>query len=179
VVLASFSLLYGSASNAAAHDYAYSVKQQDEDEVIRLYDRASEQTVWTEKVHDHSSLAWSPDQRGICIGVTTLSNSPSILVWREGSHEAVVGYDDDYMLRGIVWSPDCNRVLFRTGFSGDVDVNLGSLRCLNLQTLKISTKDKGVRKMIWTSPRHVLYFPGEWEGSVFITAKKPKSWCPP
>lgn len=166
-------------SFAANHIYTYSIKKQGDGELIHFYDHTAKRTVWTRKVHDHSFIGWAKDHQAILIGVTTLTFKPSILVWSHDRPPSIYDYGDDYMLSGIEWSADSKRVLFRTGFSGDVDVDLGSVRCLNLQTHRISSKSKGVREMAWADSRKVLYWEGSLEDSHVVIDKKPHLWLPP
>lgn len=166
----------------AAPSYEIAAKQDGDNEIIRLYDRTSGRTVWTQQVHDHHYVVWSRDHRAICIGVYAGEYAePSLLVWRENHPQVVVAYGDDYLLDGMAWSPDSNRVLIRTGFSGASDVDMGTLRSLDTRNNEISTltPEGGVRRMCWASSDEVLYWDASIEDSTITIDTKPGVWSPP
>ena len=183
--LMSLALLWAFCSNifATNHSYAFSVKvvSPDELEVLRLYDQTSGRTIWTRKVYNHSYIGWSRDRQGLCVGVTTVDNEPSILVWHVDRPVEIVSYDDDYMLEGIVWSPDSKHVLFRTGFSGACDMDEGTLRCLNVRNCEISTLNLKleIHRMLWADSHKVLYWRGCVSDGKVDEDKNPSIWRVP
>ena len=167
---------------AANPSYAFSVKKQSKDELLRLYDQTSGRTIWTQRVADHWNISWSRDRRAICVGVTSLANEPSVLVWQVNHPVKIFAYEDDYLLRGTIWAPDAKHVLFRTGSSGDSDVDFGNLHSINMHTYKVSTlKPKVfVRRALWADSQKVLYWNGHIVGGTKIAIdKRAHSWTVP
>jgi hypothetical protein len=153
--------------------YALVVRDQSSGYVLRLYERKTERTIWQEQVlgygtFENRTLGWSKDGRALALPVQR-SHKPeeSILIWRE--HHDLYFYPrntkHDYELDLFVWSPDNRKVLYRSGSSGAGIVDLGELYCLDTEKRKNYRIDRRVHKMMWTGPRTVQYWQGDYDGT--------------
>jgi len=174
--------------------YALEIKDEKEpgEETLRLFHRRSGRTIWTRKVWWHSSIGWASDKRALAIGANTAAGTEgNILTWRPGGQLRVFKIpDDDFgdYFMGFAWSPDKRRLLFRTGGSGDADIDTGLLLCLNLDNGRFYKVTKqGVRKMAWAGRRKALYWTVTWVTSSpgyrqvmsQVVSKTPHVWnCP-
>ena len=106
---------------------------------VWLWDSKRKRVLWKRRLDNFNPLAdkesvhWSKDRRALAIDCLAESGW-QVLVWREGYRLRDFGVpgDWDYTM-GCAWSPDNRRLLVRCGSSGDTDIDIGKLYCLQLQ----------------------------------------------
>lgn len=111
-----------------------------------------------------SECTWSDDHRALAVeGNLVDGNRPCVLVWREGFRAREFAVFGDYSM-GVLWSPDKRRLLVRYGISGDVDVDVGTLYCLELKPWpRYRCYKLGVaHKLQWNDSRMVTYWDVEY-----------------
>ena len=148
-----------------ATTYALSQQTHDGNVVLRLYNKQTRALVWTRTVKDTDRVSWSKDYHALALAVFVNNGPVSILFWREGQVAPMYcrqakhwgNYEDDGVIN-FAWSPDNQRLLFRTWGSGGLDMNVGSLWCLNISTGYLQTISPSVRQMEWVGKRSFRYW---------------------
>jgi hypothetical protein len=145
--------------------------------VVQVYELKTGRTIWTHSYYGnqgHYSYifpCWSRDHRALAFSVNREpgeSNYPGnfegyhIIVWRAGQRVHTIAHQsvtrEDYV-EDMIWSPDDNYLLVRSGGSGMGDENIGEITCVDVTTWKTWSVGSGKGPPSWVKADLVKYWP--------------------
>lgn len=109
------------------------------DTTIRVYDSTTGRTVWRHRFPGYGRITWAKDRRAVAFETGISPNLKArhqhyegfqIVTWRARERIRFWAHypftRDDYV-EDFLWSPDDTCLLFRTGGSGESDLDMGGV----------------------------------------------------
>ena len=154
-------------------------------EVIRVYERDTLKTMWRRIFpNGFAKITWSQDNRALAFEMRNAPDEYSqlpyygfhIFVWRDNNGVRVFSkreFEQNDYVEDFYWSPDNQRLMFRTGNGGMADVDHGDLWCLDLETNKANFVSSNVAGPTWIGPHWSRPQMFAYRRLVLITNPKP------
>ncbi len=159
-----------------------------------LHNRRTGRVIWVRHFPSADKITWSKDRRAVVFETSILdSDRPrhkfdiKLAIWQEGKKVQAFftrpPIHADYV-EDMFWSPDTNYLLVRVGGSGEADINMGHLYCLNVRTHQALAVGLLIGQMQWAGSKCVKYWPigfahgsdNGFDGMRTYKSSKPRLW---